>query len=122
MARAPSGVLQVAGLRCRGILDHYEIRVSFEGFRPTTARVTVGARALLPLRVMLPLAKVKQDVTVSDQAPGVNPRAATNSGAVTVDQNLLESLPVFDQDLVATVSRFLDAASLGNGGATAFDW
>ena len=31
----------------------YEIRVTFEGFQPTTARVTVGSRAPSPLRITL---------------------------------------------------------------------
>jgi hypothetical protein len=96
----------------------YEVRVAFEGFQPTTARVTVGSRAPSALRITLPLATVKQEITVSNQTAEVNAGAATNSDAVTVDQNMLASLPVFDQDLIATLSRFLDAGSLGNGGVT----
>ncbi|MCX6538630.1 MAG: carboxypeptidase-like regulatory domain-containing protein [Acidobacteria bacterium] len=105
--------------RFEGVVPgRYEIRVSFEGFQPTIAQVTVGSRAPSKVRIMLPLANVKQEVTVSNQAREVSTSAATNSDAVTVDKNLLESLPVFDQDVVATVSRFLDAGSLGNGGVT----
>src|SRR2546425_367771 len=64
----------------------YEVHVTFEGFDPTTAKVTVGSRAPSPLRIMLPLASMKQEVTVSDQAAEVNAGAASNSDAVTVDQ------------------------------------
>jgi carboxypeptidase family protein/TonB-dependent receptor-like protein len=96
----------------------YDVRISFEGFQTTTTRVTVGARAPAPLRVTLPLAKVTQEVTVTDRAAEVSTAAASNSDAVSVDQTMLESLPVFDQDLIAIVSRFLDAGSLGNGGVT----
>ena len=97
---------------------HYELRASFEGFQPTTERLTVGTRPPASVRLTLPLAAVTQEVTVSNQTAEVNTAAATNADAVTVDQNLLESLPVFDQDLISTVSRFLDAGALGNGGAT----
>src|SRR5207245_2219282 len=38
--------------------------------------------------------------------------------AVTVDQGMLESLPVFDRDYVATLSQFLDAGSIATGGVT----
>ena len=31
---------------------------------------------------------------------------------------MLDSLPVFDNDFVATMSQFLDAGSIGNGGVT----
>ncbi|HYM24636.1 MAG TPA: TonB-dependent receptor, partial [Vicinamibacterales bacterium] len=95
----------------------YEVHVAYEGFEPTTARVTVGARAPGPLRITLPLASVKQEVTVTNAAE-VNATAAANSDAVTVDSSLLASLPVFDQDLVGTISRFLDAGALGNAGPT----
>ena len=96
----------------------YEVHVAFEGFQPTTARLTVGARAPSALRITLPLASLKQEVTVRNQAAEVSAGAAANSDAVTIDQAMLDSLPVFDQDLISTVSRFLDAGALGNGGAT----
>ena len=37
--------------------------------------------------------------------------------AITIDQDMLASLPVFDNDFVA-MSQFLDAGSIGNGGVT----
>jgi carboxypeptidase family protein/TonB-dependent receptor-like protein len=96
----------------------YEVRVAFEGFRPTAARVVVGGRAPSPLKITLPLASLRQEVTVRNQAAEVTTGAASNSDAVTIDQAMLDSLPVFDQDFIGTVSRFLDAGALGNGGAT----
>jgi carboxypeptidase family protein len=96
----------------------YEIRVAFDGFQPTTARVTVGSRPPGPVRVTLPLANVTQEITVSTQSEAVTTTASANGDAVTVDASMLEALPVFDQDLIGGVSRFLDAGSLGNGGAT----
>ena len=96
----------------------YEVHVAFEGFQPTTARLTVGGRPPSALRITLPLASLKQEVTVSNLAAEVSTGAATNSDAVTIDQAMLDSLPVFDQDFISTVSRFLDAGALGNGGAT----
>ena len=96
----------------------YEVHVAFEGFQPITERLTVGGRPPSVLRIMLPLASLKQEVTVSNQTAEVSTGAATNSDAVTIDQAMLDSLPVFDQDLISTISRFLDAGALGNLGAT----
>ena len=96
----------------------YDVLVTFEGFQPTSVRVTVGSRAPSPVRITLPLAAVTQEVTVSNEAVEVNTSATTNADAVSVDQAMLESLPVFDQDLIGTVSRFLDLGALGNGGVT----
>ncbi len=90
--------------RFEGVLPgRYDVRITFEGFQPTTVRVTVGSRTPSALRVVLPLAAVTQEITVSNQGPEVAANAATNADAVTVDQSLLESLPVFDQDLISTV-------------------
>ncbi len=109
-----AGVFRFEGLRP----GRYELRVSFEGFEPTTAQVTVGTRPPPTVRVVLPVAGLRQEVTVSTQAVEVSTSVAMNSDAVSLDQDVLDSLPVFDQDVVAAVSRFLDTASLGNGGVT----
>ena len=96
----------------------YRVRVTFEGFQPTTVRVTVGNRAPDPLRVTLPLANVTQEVTVSNAPAQVASDSARNADAVTVDDGMLQSLPVFDQDYVATLSQFLDAGAIGTSGVT----
>jgi hypothetical protein len=97
----------------------YDIRVTSDGFRPTGVRVTVGTRAQSPLRITLSLAGVTQEITVSNSvAPQVDAAPSANSDAITVDQDMLDSLPVFDQDAVATLSQFLDTGSIGTGGVT----
>jgi hypothetical protein len=96
----------------------YTVRVTYEGFEPGTVRLTVGTRVPPPIRIVLQIAGLKQEITISNQTSEVSARAAANSDAVSVDRDTLESLPVFDQDLVATASRFLDAGALGNGGLT----
>src|SRR5207253_282875 len=45
-------------------------------------------------------------------------QAASNSDALTLNQDMLDSLPVFDQNAIATLSRFLDTGSIGTGGVT----
>ena len=96
----------------------YELRTSFEGFKPAAVRVRVGARPPAPQKLVLRLADVTQEITVSNAAVQVDATASNNLDAVTVDQTMLESLPVFDQDYIATLSRFLDSGSLGSGGVT----
>ncbi len=87
---------EAGAFRFEGVVPgRYEIRISFEGFQPTIAQVAVGSRAPSKARITLPLANVKQEVTVSDQAREVSTSAATNSDAVTVDQHLLERLASF---------------------------
>jgi hypothetical protein len=69
-------------------------------------------------KLVLDLAAISQGITVRNGSAEVGMSAAGNVAAVSVDANLLEDLPVFDRDYVATFSRFLDTGSLGNAGAT----
>jgi outer membrane receptor protein involved in Fe transport len=99
----------------------YEVQATFEGFEPATVRVTVGNRSSAspaPLRITLPLARFKQEVRVGNSAAEVNAASAANLDSSIVDQNTLENLPVFNQDVLATMSRFLDASAIGTNGAT----
>ncbi len=96
----------------------YTLVARFEGFKPAIVKLRVGPRPPSAQKLVLSLADVTQEITVSNAAAQVDTTSANNLDAVTVDQNMLESLPVFDQDYIATLSRFLDSGSLGNGGVT----
>ena len=96
----------------------YELRAIVEGFKASSVRIRVGARPPAPQRLVLRLANIAQQITVSDEAAAVTTDARENRDAVTVDQKTLDNLPVFDRDIVGSLSRFLDAGSMGTGGAT----
>jgi hypothetical protein len=96
----------------------YQLSAHYEGFKPAAARVRSNGRAAITQRLVLAIADVAQEVTVGVEPARVEATAAGNVDAVSVDQNLLAALPVLDQDYVAALSQFLDAGSLGTGGAT----
>jgi hypothetical protein len=109
----------VGSFRFEGIrAGTYQLRARFEGFKPSAMRLRVGVRAPAPQRVVLDLAALTQEITVTNAAVDVTVAASGNVDAVAVDATTLDSLPVFDRDYVATLSRFLDTGSLGNAGAT----
>jgi hypothetical protein len=97
---------------------NYEVEVQQEGFKPALSRVRIGSRAPAPLKVVLSLAELHQQVTVDAAAAQVNTESAENLDTVTMDRQALENLPVFDQDFVGTISRFLNAGSVATGGVT----
>jgi Carboxypeptidase regulatory-like domain len=68
----------------------YELRASFQGFRPGALRLRVGARSPGVQKVVLALADVKEGVTVSRDAGQVDTSASNNLSAVTIDQQMLE--------------------------------
>jgi carboxypeptidase family protein len=96
----------------------YEVRARSEGFKPIGVRVRVSARPPDPLQLVLPLAAFSQEVTVGQESALVKPDAASNGSTVVVDQKMLENLPLVDQDVLGTVSRFLDPGVIGTGGPT----
>src|SRR5262249_13623034 len=96
----------------------YDLLVTFEGFQPTTTRLNVGTRPPAPLRVMLPLAGLKQEVTVGNAPAQVKTDAASHVDASSVDEKAIENLPMFNQDVLGTMSRFLDASAIGTNGVT----
>jgi len=98
----------------------YDVVVTFEGFRQTTVRVSVAARgaAPAPLRVTMPLAAISQEVTVGTLPAEVKADVASNLDTSSVDARAIENLPVFNQDILSTMSRFLDASAIGTNGTT----
>lgn len=96
----------------------YELRVEREGFKTATAAVAIGARPPAPLRIVLFIADLQQDVTVSGNAARVDADAGNNQDVVALDQQLLNDLPAFDRDVISMASRFLDAGAIGAGGVS----
>ena len=97
----------------------YELRARYEGFKPA---IHEAARRHAARRRRRSWCSARRsDAGDHRQQRGRRSRrlvAATTSTPITIDQNMLESLPVFDNDFVATMSQFLDAGSIGNGGVT----
>jgi hypothetical protein len=97
---------------------NYDFRIEQEGFRPYVSRVRVGNQAPRPMNVVLALADVHQQVTVGGQLTQVSTNSADNLDTITMNRQSLDNLPIFDQDYIATMSRFLDASSIGTSGVT----
>jgi hypothetical protein len=97
----------------------YQVRVSLDGFRTRTVSVTLNAaQAKKPLDIALDIAEVHQEVTVNGAESPVTNNPGGNADAVTIDQNALDVLPVFNNDVVETMSRFLDRGAVGTSGPT----
>lgn len=96
----------------------YQLLARFEGFAPASSTLRVTTRSPGSQRLVLRIAGMSQEITVSNGLADVGAGAANNVDAVSVDASLLENLPVFDNDVVATMSRFLDSSALGTGGVT----
>ena len=95
---------------------NYEVRTYKEGFKTDITKVTVGNRSPGRLRIVLSIENLNQQITVSGDNPGVSTDPSENRDVAAVDRQALDDLPIFDQDVVATMSRFLDSSALGTNG------
>jgi len=98
----------------------YSLDVQAAGFRETKVDVTVGKKQVTPLHINLPIASQNEVVTVGaqDSAARISTDVAENQNANTIDRNALDRVPVFDQDYITTLSRFLDDNAIGTNGVT----
>ncbi len=70
------------------------------------------------MRIALKLADVRQEVTVNESTGQVSIDASENLDVITLDRPMLDNLPIFDQNYVGAMSKFLDPGSIGTGGVT----
>ena len=96
------------------------IDVEQTGFQEVKQPIKVGSGARPQLRIVLPVASVRQDVMVaaSDSPAQVSTEISQNQDSNSVDRDALDRLPVFDQDYITTMSRFLDSDATGTNGVT----
>src|SRR5215469_12975900 len=78
----------------------YSVDVVKEGFREIRQSVKIGSTARAPLRIVLPVAAVAENITVeaSDTSAQLSTSIAQNQSGNTVDAAALDRLPMFDQD------------------------
>jgi hypothetical protein len=64
----------------------YDLVVTFDGFETTTLHVNVGTRPISGVRVTMPLARIKKEVTVGAGTDGVRADSGSNVDASTLDE------------------------------------
>jgi hypothetical protein len=99
---------------------NYTLTFHAEGFRDDRIDTSLSAKRPTPIRVILQVAVPNETVTVSTgvSAPLVSIESSENQNANTVDRDALDRVPVFDQDYITTMSRFLDDNATGTNGVT----
>ena len=93
----------------------YEVEVQREGFKTLISRVKVGSHSSAPLRIVLPLAELHEEVTATNSQGQLSRDASENADVITLDSLTLDSLPTIDNDVVRAVTEMLGPG--GSGGA-----
>ncbi len=95
----------------------YRLAVSRDGFSPIDQPLQLTYAPQSPLVLTLPLAAVTTSVNVD--ATDIDVASPENNADVaTVTADDMKNLPVYDGDIVATLTPFLDAGVAGEGGVT----
>jgi hypothetical protein len=99
---------------------NYQILVRAAGFQESKMELKVGTKAMAPVQISLAIKEQSEVVTVgaTDFSPQVSADVSENQNANTLDRSTLDRVPVFDQDYITTMSRFLDDSSTGTSGVT----
>src|SRR5262245_20218954 len=97
---------------------NYEIEIQKNAFKPAVIQLTIGARAPAPLRVVLSVADLREEVAVEDRSGQVNTDPSENLDVVKLDRYALNNLPVLGNDVIGALANLVDASSTGSGGAT----
>ena len=98
----------------------YHVEAEQENFKIVQVSVTLGPRDPASLRIVLPIAVAAEQVNVQveSSAPMVNTETSGNQDVNAIDRAALDRVPVFDQDYVTTLSRFLNDGANGTNGVT----
>jgi len=91
----------------------YLVDVRQNGFKETKASVMADSASHRSVRIVLPIAGEEEqiDVGASDSSAQVSTEIDQNQNSNSLDRNALDRLPVFDQDYITTLSRFLKGSN-----------
>jgi hypothetical protein len=98
----------------------YIVDVTRDGFGEIKQPIKIASETHPPIRIVMPVAALAQEFTVSasDSSAQVSTEISQNQSSNSMDRDALDRIPVFDQDYITTMSRFLDADATGTNGVT----
>ena len=98
----------------------YDIEVRAEGFRDMRIQAAVTARRKVALRIVMQISVQAENVTVAtgENVPLISTDTQSNQNTNVIDRNALDRIPVFDQDYITAMSRFLDDNATGTNGVS----
>lgn len=98
----------------------YQLVVHAANFRDATVSLIVGSKPILALRITLSIPSLSEVVSVSedDSAHQVSTDVSENQNANNIDRDALDRVPVFDQDYVTLLSRFLSDDAIATSGVS----
>jgi hypothetical protein len=98
----------------------YKIRIERSGFNSLVQAIQVNDHQVWNVTLRMTIAVSSEQVTVlgGNSAPVISTDEDANQSVNAADRTTLDQIPVFDQDFITTMSRFLDPNSIGTSGVS----
>lgn len=98
----------------------YRLLVQASGFRDATSEVVASVQPAPSYPITLAISSLSEEVKVSAEnaAPRISTETSENLNANNIDRDALDRVPVFDQDYVTMLSRFLSDDSVATSGVS----
>jgi hypothetical protein len=96
---------------------NYQLHIEHPGFKVASRRFKVGGSPPR-LRIVLAIAELRQQVTVTNPHAKVSTETAENLDVVKLDRKALDKLPVLGNDILGTAAQFLDQGAVGAAGVS----
>ncbi len=98
----------------------YRLRVHSIGFKDYFLDLSVGPKSLAPLHITLAISSVSEvvSVTADDSIPRTSSDTSENLNANDLTRDALDRVPVFDQDYITLLSRFLTDDAIATSGVS----
>jgi hypothetical protein len=97
----------------------YQFEVpAMSGFDLYQVPLRITSEPSAPLQVRLALASVSSNVTVAPEPSQISLDEGSNRDQAAANAKLLEKVPVFDQNYIATLTPFLDQTGVATSGVT----
>lgn len=96
----------------------FVIEVRKEGFDSVVLNFETDKSVKTPIRVVMPLAGVREELVVSGAGNQVSIDPEENLNVLRLERSELKKLPVLGNDVIGELSSMMDGSSIGAGGAT----
>src|SRR3989442_11696172 len=96
----------------------YVLTVEMTGFETSQKAVAIGPQPLKPLRIMLRVKAIAEDVTVEAESTDRLSTSASDAATTKVDDDWLRKLPIASDDVLALIGKFVSPSAQGAAGAS----
>ena len=96
----------------------WELEAQKEAFKSAVIPLRIETPSITPLKIVLAIADLRDEITVDNSITQVNSNSAENLDVIKLDREALNNLPTLGNDAIGALANLVDASSTGTGGAT----